>query len=54
MKVFILPRKSAIGYEWQFGRWYGRFCTLMGGNWKWYTFWDRWSFGWDTSDKEEG
>lgn len=36
--------KGATAYEWQIGKFYGGFVFLMGGEWKWYTFFKRFYF----------
>ena len=33
--------KGCTSYEFQIGKFYFRFCHLMGGKWKWYTFFRR-------------
>ena len=43
----IIAFKGATSYELQIGKFYVKFCYLMGGNWKWYTFFNRFIFGID-------
>ena len=44
------PRKLATAWEWQIGKYYGRFCHLTGGGWPgtvrpWHI--SRWSHHWE-------
>jgi hypothetical protein len=55
------PYKGATAIEWQVGRFCVRWCYLglfqrrePGALWRWHPFQlCRWSFNWDTSDREE-
>lgn len=40
----ITAIKGATAYELQIGPFYVQFCYLMGGDWKWYTFFSRFNF----------
>lgn len=39
--------KGATSYELQIGVFWIKFCFLMGGHWKWHTFFSRFKLGID-------